>query len=129
MSDSRLQLGTRGPAPIPAAGAAAAADLGEEEFVARARQFLSEVGGKDASAIDPDANLVDNGILDSLLLIAFLAFVEEQRGHEMEIQEADIKLLATLRTAYRLACPRAHAAAAAGAPVEAGCAGGSERGT
>jgi acyl carrier protein len=140
-SDSRLQLGPRGPAPVPAAGASAAAgassaavvDLGEEEFIARARRFLSEVGGKDASAIDPDANLVDNGILDSLLLIAFLAFVEEQRGYEMEIQEADIKLLATLRTAYRLACPGAahaaaaagsHAAAAAGAPVGAGRAGG-----
>lgn len=77
----------------------------EEEFIERARRFLSEVGGEDLTAIDPDANLVDNGVLDSLLLIAFLAFVEEQRGYEMEMREEDIKLLARLRTAYTLARP------------------------
>lgn len=81
--------------------------LTEQEFIERARRFLSEVGGEDPAAIDPDANLVDNGVLDSLLLIAFLAFVEEQRGYEMDIQEDDIKLLATLRTAYALARPDA----------------------
>ncbi len=79
----------------------------EAEFIERARGFLSEIGGLDSSAIDPDANLVDSGVLDSLLLIAFLAFVEEQRGYEMEIQEEDIKLLASLRTAYSLARPDA----------------------
>jgi acyl carrier protein len=79
----------------------------EEEFIARARRFLSEVGGVDSSSIDPDANLVDNGVLDSLLLIAFLAFIEEQRGYEMDVQEEDVKLLATLRTAYALARPDA----------------------
>jgi acyl carrier protein len=79
----------------------------EAEFIERARRFLGEIGGVDSSAIDPDANLVDSGVLDSLLLIAFLAFVEEQRGYEMEIQEDDIKLLASLRTAYTLAHPEA----------------------
>jgi acyl carrier protein len=81
--------------------------LTEEEFIARARRFLSDIGGEDLTAIDPDANLVDNGVLDSLLLIAFLAFVEEQRGYEMEMREEDIKLLASLRTAYTLARPGA----------------------
>jgi acyl carrier protein len=81
--------------------------LTEEEFIERARRFLSEFGGEDPAAIDPDVNLVDNGVLDSLLLIAFLAFVEEQRGYEMDIQEEDLKLLATLRTAYTLARPDA----------------------
>jgi acyl carrier protein len=79
----------------------------EDEFIERARRFLSEFGGLDPGSIDPDANLVDNGVLDSLLLIAFLAFVEEQRGYEMDIQEEHIKLLATLRTAYTLARPDA----------------------
>jgi len=81
--------------------------LTEEEFIARARRFLSEIGGKDPNSIDPDANLVDSGVLDSLLLIAFLAFVEEQRGYEMDVQEEDLKLLASLRTAYTLARPAA----------------------
>jgi acyl carrier protein len=81
--------------------------LTEEEFIERSRRFLSEFGGKDPAAIDPDANLVDSGVLDSLLLIAFLAFVEEQRGYEMEMKEEDIKLLASLRTAYTLARPDA----------------------
>jgi len=81
--------------------------LTEEEFIVRARRFLSEIGGVDPTAIDPDANLVDNGVLDSLLLIAFLAFVEEQRGYEMDMREEDVKLLARLRTAYTLARPAA----------------------
>jgi len=81
--------------------------LTEEEFIERSRRFLSEFGGKDPASIDPDDNLVDTGVLDSLLLIAFLAFVEEQRGYEMEMQEEDIKLLASLRTAYTLARPDA----------------------
>lgn len=79
----------------------------EEEFIARARRFLTEIGGEDATALDPDANLVDSGVLDSLLLIAFLAFVEEQRGYEMEMREEDIKLLSSLRTAYLLVRPGA----------------------
>jgi len=69
-------------------------ELTEEEFIERARRFLSEIGGVDPASIDPDANLVDKGILDSLLLIAFLAFVEEQRGYEMELREEDMLLLA-----------------------------------
>ncbi len=81
--------------------------LTEEEFIERARQFLSVTGGVDPAVIDPDANLVDKGVLDSLLLLAFLAFVEEQRGYEMELREEDMKLLARLRTAYTLARPEA----------------------
>lgn len=87
----------------------------EDEFIERARRFLSEVGGRDPGSIHPDDNLVDNGVLDSLLLIAFLAFVEEQRGYEMDIQEEHIKLLATLRSAYTLARPEARTALAQGA--------------
>jgi acyl carrier protein len=87
---------------LPSAGV-----VTETEFIERARRFLSEIGGEDLTSIDPDANLVDNGVLDSLLLIAFLAFVEEQRGYEMEIREEDIKLLASLRTAYALVRPAA----------------------
>jgi|HubBroStandDraft_3_1064219.scaffolds.fasta_scaffold66994_2 acyl carrier protein len=101
-------------------GLVAADVLNEEEFIARARRFLSEVGGKDASDLDPDANLVDSGVLDSLLLIAFLAFVEEQRGYEMDIQESDIKLLASLRTAYTLARPAARSAARPGHDAASG---------
>lgn len=79
--------------------------LTEEEFIDRARQFLSEIGGIDPARIDPDTHLVEEKILDSLLFIAFLGFVEEQRGYEMELGPEDLALLSSLRTAYALANP------------------------
>lgn len=79
----------------------------EEEFIVRARRFLHEIGGVDTSTLDVDANLLRSGVLDSLLLIAFLAFVEEQRGSEVHIGPEEIGLLTTLRGAYSLVRPLA----------------------
>src|SRR5262245_7106981 len=69
----------------PRSEGALVSDLSADEFIARAQRFLTGLGVSPA-ALDPDADLVATGVLDSLLLLAFLAFVEEQRGHEAPIQ-------------------------------------------
>jgi acyl carrier protein len=81
--------------------------LTQEDFNLRARSFLQEIGGADTTTSDPDTNLLETGTLDSLLLIAFLAFVEQQRGSELNIGPDELKLLLTLRTAYALVRPDA----------------------
>ncbi|WP_164019629.1 phosphopantetheine-binding protein [Pyxidicoccus trucidator] len=80
---------------------AASEPLTEGEFIARAQRFLTGLG-VDPTALDPDTNLVDTRVLDSLLLLAFLAFVEEQRGYEAEPKPEDLVAIRTLRTAYSL---------------------------
>jgi hypothetical protein len=85
-----------------AAGALSDVDA---DFIARAQQFLTGFGANPA-ALDPDVDLVDTGVLDSLLLLAFLAFVEEQRGHEAQLQPEDIVAIRKLRTASALARSR-----------------------
>jgi hypothetical protein len=76
----------------------AAADA---DFIERARQFLGRFG-VNAAALDPDLDLIDAGVLDSLLLLAFLAFVEEERGHEAQLEPGDIVAIRKLRTASAL---------------------------
>jgi hypothetical protein len=80
---------------------ARAGALTDDEFIARAQRFLIGLGANPA-ALDPDVDLVATGVLDSLLLLAFLAFVEDQRGHEAELQPEDVAAVRTLRTAYAL---------------------------
>jgi acyl carrier protein len=84
----------------------------EEEFIARARQFLREIGGEKADTVSADANLLESGILDSLAVIAYVAFVEEQRGSELEMGPEELALIMTLRSAYSLVrvAPSPHAA-------------------
>jgi hypothetical protein len=77
----------------------------EEEFIRRARRFLHEIGGVDTAELDLDADLLQARVLDSLLLVAFLAFVEEQRGAEVHIGPEEIGLLRTIRGAYSLVHP------------------------
>ncbi|HEX8245862.1 MAG TPA: hypothetical protein VF541_20275 [Longimicrobium sp.] len=79
--------------------------LSEEEFIQRARRFLHEIGGVDTSTLDADADLLTAGVLDSLLLVAFLAFVEEQRGAEVHVGPEEIGLLRTMRGAFSLVRP------------------------
>lgn len=69
--------------------------------MASARRFFAKLG-VNAAGLDPDLDLVAGKVLDSLLLLAFLAFVEEQRGPDAELQPEDIAGIRTLRTAYAL---------------------------
>jgi hypothetical protein len=86
--------------PVPSRNSASE-PITENEFITRAKRFLTGVGVSPA-LLDPDTNLVDAGVLDSLLLLAFLAFVEEQRGYEVEPKPEDMIAVRTLRTAYAL---------------------------
>jgi acyl carrier protein len=75
-------------------------DLTEEAFINRARIFFYEVAGVESASLDADANLVESGILDSLLLISFLAFIEKLRGSQLEITPENVSAIASLRGAY-----------------------------
>ena len=78
-------------------------ELTEEVFINRARAFFYEVGGVDSASLDADANLIESGILDSLLLIAFLAFIEKLRGSQLDIAPENLPAISSLRGAYALA--------------------------
>jgi len=75
-------------------------ELTEEVFINRARTFFHEVGGVESASLDADADLIESGILDSLLLISFLAFMEKLRGSPLEITRENLPALSSLRGAY-----------------------------
>jgi acyl carrier protein len=78
-------------------------ELTEEVFINRARAFFYEVGGVESASLDADANLIESGILDSLLLIAFLAFIEKLRGSQLDIAPENLPAISSLRGAYAFA--------------------------
>jgi hypothetical protein len=75
-------------------------ELTEEVFINRARIFFYEVAGVESAALDADANLIESGILDSLLLISFLAFIEKLRGSQLDITRENLPAISSLRGAY-----------------------------
>ena len=75
-------------------------ELTEEVFINRARAFFYEVSGVESASLDPDANLIESGVLDSLLLISFLAFMEKLRGSPLEITRENLPAISSLRGAY-----------------------------
>jgi acyl carrier protein len=75
-------------------------ELTEEVFINRARAFFYEVAGVDSASLDADANLIESGILDSLLLIGFLAFIEKLRGSQLDITRENLPAISSLRGAY-----------------------------
>lgn len=75
-------------------------ELTEEVFINRARTFFYEVAGVESASLDADANLIESGVLDSLLLISFLAFIEKLRGSPLEITRENLPAIASLRGAY-----------------------------
>jgi acyl carrier protein len=48
--------------------------------------------------IDPDADLIDGGIIDSLEFVNLLLFVEELRGRPIASSEIRLEAFRTLRT-------------------------------
>ena len=80
-------------------------DGADAEFIETARDFLVKLGVNRA-LLDPDVDLVDAGVLDSLLLLAFFAFVEEQRGQDTQFDPQDVTAIRTLRGASALARSR-----------------------
>lgn len=75
--------------------------LTETEFMDAAMGFLEGIGA-DVSAVDPDTHLIDSGVLDSLAILAFLDFLENQCGAVVQIEELEIDTIATLNNAFKL---------------------------
>jgi acyl carrier protein len=86
-----------------------ATSASEDEFVQQALQFLAEIGA-DITAVESDTHLFDSGALDSLGTLAFLDFLEQQAGEEIEVEKLDITEISTLRNAYRFVASLAPAA-------------------
>jgi acyl carrier protein len=76
----------------------------ESEFIERASAFLTERFGEGAS-FDADTDLVGSGLLDSLAMLEFFFFIEEQRGTPIETKGFATAAIATIRRAYALAVP------------------------
>lgn len=78
-----------------------ATNLSETEFFDRAREFLRTELGRDTSTLQPEQDLLGAGVLDSLLLLSFLYFLERMRGdHVAEVP--DFASGFSLRSAYAL---------------------------
>jgi acyl carrier protein len=78
------------------------AKLTENEFIARARTFLTERLG-DGAVFDADTDLVAAGVLDSLAMLEFFFFVEELRGEAIDTKDFSLQSISSIRTAYQLA--------------------------
>lgn len=74
----------------------------EEEFIEAARQFLRQRLGGRADHVDGDTELVDSGLLDSLMVLEFFFFLEDLRGDAIPPDASSVKAIGTLRTAYQL---------------------------
>jgi acyl carrier protein len=74
----------------------------EDEFVTAALQFLEEIGA-DTAQVEVEVNLFESGVLDSLATLAFLDFLEQRRGREIEIDKLNIEEISTLGKAYKFA--------------------------
>ena len=74
--------------------------LSEQEFIENALKFLAEIGA-DVSEIQPETNLFESGVLDSLGTLAFLDFLDQERGQEIEIENLEFESISTLRRTYQ----------------------------
>jgi acyl carrier protein len=72
----------------------------EERFFAESLEFLEGIG-VDTSGVRPQTHLVDEGLLDSLGILAFLDYLERLRGTEVEVENLSVDAIATLPDAYR----------------------------
>jgi acyl carrier protein len=61
--------------------------------------FLQEIGA-DTTGVQPDTHLFASGVLDSLGTLAFLDFLEQQTGGEIDVEKLDIDAISTLHNAY-----------------------------
>ena len=75
--------------------------LSEEEFNLRAIQFLNPRLGEGAD-IGLDTDLLEPGGLDSLVMIEFFFFLEEQNGSPIDTEGFTIQSISTIRRAYQL---------------------------
>lgn len=73
----------------------------EDQFIDSAREFLAEIGA-DTQSLTADTHLFDSGLLDSLGTLAFLDFVENLIGDEIDLDSVDVHSFSTLRNTYQV---------------------------
>jgi acyl carrier protein len=72
------------------------------EALARLRTWLAAHNpAVDAAAVGDETDIIDGRILESLQLIEFILFIEQESGKEILREELDPKRLRTLATIYR----------------------------
>jgi len=76
--------------------------ISEPDFLESAREFLSSRMTGDTAEIAPTTELIDSGLMDSLLILEFFLFLEDLRGSSIDPEGFDVASLATLRDAYQL---------------------------
>lgn len=76
--------------------------MSEDEFIWAAREFLCERLGSKGEHVDGDTELLDSGLLDSLMILEFFFFLENVRGDALQSDASSISAMATLRSAYQL---------------------------
>ena len=76
--------------------------ISEDRFLELSQEFLLERLGDKAAHVDADTELVESGLLDSLMVLEFFFFLESVSGTTVKPEEATVQSLATLRGAYRL---------------------------
>jgi acyl carrier protein len=74
----------------------------EAEFVAEATAFLVGICELSDGELAPDQDLLNAGILDSLQILEFLAFIEVKRGRPLPAGAFSAESMATVRKAYEL---------------------------
>jgi acyl carrier protein len=73
-----------------------------DQVIERLRTWLlRHKSSVDASAIDEDTDIIETRILESLQLVEFILFLEQESGREILREALDPKRLRTLATIYR----------------------------
>lgn len=75
--------------------------ISEDRFLEMGQEFLQERLGDKAAGIGADTELVESGLLDSLMILEFFFFLENVSGTVVKPEEATVQSLSTLRSAYR----------------------------
>jgi len=79
--------------------------LTEGEFITEARRYLASIADVSEDELGPDVDLIAENLIDSLTLVEFFAFIEEQRGSPIDPERVSLDSLSTIRKAYQLMLP------------------------
>lgn len=75
--------------------------VGREEFVREFGAWVKELNPDiDPSELRADENLFDAGVLDSFSVLRVIMFVEQLRGAEVDLEEANIESFSSLDRIY-----------------------------
>ena len=72
-----------------------------DAFLQQAAGFLSEKSGLPADAFKPGAHLVRQGLVDSLLFMQLIEYVEGLTGKRLESESFSLEKFSTLESIHR----------------------------